>query len=1302
MEVFTMISKRVPGKGVAVYSFAVLLVIASFGSITRSQVIATSRITGTVTDPNGALIPNAQVVVKNNETGNEYKTKSSDEGVFVVASLPVAVYTVTITAQGFKQTVIPNVKTEVGQAATVEVKLEVGAADETVTVTGGAEVLQKDSTNVGSVISGRQITELPFTSRDALDLVLTLPGTATVGRPRSSSVNGLPKGALFISMDGINSQDNFLRTTDGFFTYIRPRIDAIEEVQVSTATPGAEASAGGAVHIRFVTKAGTNQYHGGGWWYNRQRAYNANYFFNNLTGIERAQVMVNQWGFKIGGPLTPWLKDRAFFFLAYDEFRLPEQTVRTRTILSPDAARGIFKYPGGPANGVDVLGLVASRNIPGAPGTIDPLISKILADIRTSTAAGSVKNQTDPNFQSFTFTNTGGQTRKFPTLRVDINVSDKHHVEAIYNYQEFRNMSDFLNNADPAFPNPVPQIFGAQNSNRFSFSTALRSQLSATVVNEARFGLTGGTVVFRPTLSAADFDVFGGIAPSFNAFSGVTVSNPYTTTTFSRRNSPIQQFTENLSWAKGPHNFNFGGAFTHTTSFQQSSGGSVVPTLAFGASSAADPVSSVFNSTTLPGADVTQLANARALYALLTGRISGVTFNGKLDEETKKYSDFGTAIERNSVIGFGIYFQDYFKFRPNLSINYGLRWEFSGAPRHNNNVYVRPTGLFGISGQGNLFNPNANAGAATTYVAVDKDTKPFDDDANNLAPSIGISWSPKFEHSLLKRIFGEGDKTVFRGAYAISYVSGGFADFNGIWNGNPGLSSPIGARAGTEFPAGSLLLRDPAISEKLLRPLPTLSFPIPASVGIPAFDFDPNLTAPYVQSWNFSIQRELTKDMVFEARYVANHSIGLGQTLDLNEVNIFENGFLNEFIAAQKNLAISIAAGRGSNFRNQGLAGQVALPIFEKSFASATSTQFASSTFTTPISRGEAGSVAQLLGNNSSNSQFQTNRVAAGLSANFFITNPSVLGGESPRNSGAFLATNGGSSTYNALQLELRRRLSGGLVVNGNYTWSHALTNLWPSFQNAQGGTQPHTLRDPKMDRGPSNFDIRHAFKVSYTYELPFGAGHRFDYRGRGGIIGKILEGWETDGIVRWQSGRHFPLVSGRGTVNQFDSGVVLVGMSAKELQSLAKIRKDGLASTRGTVFWLPDDVILNTQRAFGLRPGETPTGRYIAPPTTPGKFGSFIFLHGPSFFRADLSVVKRTRITERTNVEFRAEFLDAFNTVNFLIGNTTAGNVSNSDSYNVSVNNLTFGQTNHAYQDVSTTNDPGGRLIQLVLRINF
>jgi Carboxypeptidase regulatory-like domain len=1270
-----------------IFVASVLLAFLSVEGI--AQVTTTSRISGTVVDASGAVILRAEVVIKNDGTGAESAVTTGADGTYVVPSLPVGIYTIKVSAPGFKQTLIKDVKTEIGGTVTVDVKLEIGTTSDTVVVTGGGQVLQTENTNVGAVITGRQITELPFTSRDALDLVLTLPGTATVGRPRSSSINGLPKGAVNISLDGINIQDNTLRSTDGFFTYVRPRIDAIEEVQVSTATPGAEASAGGAVHIRFVTKSGTNQYHGGLWWYHRQRALNSNYYFSNLNDIERAQVRLNQFGFKIGGPITPWLKDRAFFYFDYDEYRLPEQQTRTRTILSPEAEAGIFRYPGNDA-GVPMLTLPGCPQTAVCPSTVDPTIGKILADIRSSTAKGSLRPQTDPNFQSLTFTNTGGQIRRFPTARFDFMVTNNHQIEAIYNYQDFAGQADFLNNRDPVFPEPIPQIIGGQGSDRFSFSTGLRSTLAPTLVNEARFGLTGGTLVFFPDTTAASFAPFGGIAPQFP----LTLTNPYSGVTNERRNAPVWQFTDNLSWSKGRHNLNFGGSYNKTTQYQQISS-NLVPTLTFNVL-ANDPAIGIFSAANFPGATNDQITNARAIYALLTGRINQVTFNGRLNEDTKTYSitEFGT--QRNSTSGFGFYFQDYFKFRQSLSINWGLRWEAVRAPRNTNEVYTRPTyeGLFGISGADNLFDPNVRTGAATTYVPVTGDTKPYDDDLNNFAPSIGLAWSPRFSSSPLKRLFGEEGQSVIRAAYSISYVTGGFADFTGVWNNNPGLLKFAGLRPGTDFPTGSLLLRNgiPALKNPA-----DPTYPLASEVGIAAFDFDPRIRSPYVQSWTFGIQRELDKNTVFEFRYLGNHSIGLTRNINLNEVNVIGNGFLEEFALAQQNLAIFRSAnpncGMPGNpacsFRNIGLSGQVALPIFEKSFGTGLN-NFTSTAFTLPIAQGQAGAVANSLSNVTGNSVFQTNRVNAGLAPNLFIVNPSVLGASST------LQTNSGSSTYNSLQLELRRRLANGLLVQGSYVWSKALSTL-TSF-----GAQIHTLRDPGLDKGPSGFDLRHAFKVNYLYELPFGPGRKFNYRGSGGVVGKVIEGWQMDGIIRWQSGRVFPLVSGRNTVNQFDSGVELVGMTADELQEMVRIRKDPAAASRGSVFWLPDDVIQNSLRAFGLQSG-TPTGRYIAPPTTPGKFGSFIYLYGPSFFRADMSLVKKTRINEKADVEFRVEFLNAFNNINFLIGNPFAAtNVAQQDANTVTLNSNNFGQTTHAYQDVSTTNDPGGRLIQFVMRFNF
>ena len=188
----------------------VLLVIALSGISAFGQGGSTGSITGTVVDPKGAVVAGATVVVKSTATSQEFTTQTKGEGTFTIPSLVAGVYTATITATGFKQAVVTEIKVDVGKPSSINVELEIGSANESVTVVGGGELLQTQSATVGTTLTGRQITDLPTVSRDALDLVLALPGTTTVGRPRQSSVNGLPKGALNISMDGINVPDNLL------------------------------------------------------------------------------------------------------------------------------------------------------------------------------------------------------------------------------------------------------------------------------------------------------------------------------------------------------------------------------------------------------------------------------------------------------------------------------------------------------------------------------------------------------------------------------------------------------------------------------------------------------------------------------------------------------------------------------------------------------------------------------------------------------------------------------------------------------------------------------------------------------------------------------------------------------------------------------------------------------------------------------------------------------------------------------------------------------------------------------------
>src|SRR5882724_10324898 len=191
---------------------------------------ATASLSGTVKDPNGAVVAGASVDVKNPSTGQEFTATTNDNGVFTIPAVSAGKYNVTIKAQGFKTAIVKDVEVLAATPASVDIALQVGAQNEEIQVTGAGEVLQTQSANVSNTIIGRQITDLPFASRNALDLVLFLPGTSSPARPRQSTINGLPKGGLNITVDGINVQDNLIKSSDGFFTFIQPKTDAIDEV----------------------------------------------------------------------------------------------------------------------------------------------------------------------------------------------------------------------------------------------------------------------------------------------------------------------------------------------------------------------------------------------------------------------------------------------------------------------------------------------------------------------------------------------------------------------------------------------------------------------------------------------------------------------------------------------------------------------------------------------------------------------------------------------------------------------------------------------------------------------------------------------------------------------------------------------------------------------------------------------------------------------------------------------------------------------------------------------------------------
>jgi hypothetical protein len=624
--------------------------------------------------------------------------------------------------------------------------------------------------------------------------------------------------------------------------------------------------------------------------------------------------------------------------------------------------------------------------------------------------------------------------------------------------------------------------------------------------------------------------------------------------------------------------------------------------------------------------------------------------------------------------------------------------------------------VYGISGAGNLFKPGTETGpAATTYIN-DQGRSWYHRDLHDFGPSLGFAWQPNVENSMFHRMFGEVGRTVIRAGYSIQYTREGLYNFESLAQGNPGYTGYQLSESSNQFAAGSLTYAGAKITGVEQTPTSfTNTFSVSPYDGEAVNVIDPNLRTPMVQSYTLGIQREIGSNMALEIRYQGNHGTRLWRQYNINEVNIFENGFLAEFNNAKNNLAVcqanasacmmaqsaaGVATPTTNSFANWGLAGQQTLPIMTGAFtgsnnalppaagscASATpspqcNTLFSNGGFITNLNDGLAGSFANTLATGSGLA-FWSNLTNAGYPQNFFLADPdNALGG-------SYVLDNGAASHYNALIVDFRQRPVHGLMFDFSYTYSKGLWNK--SFSADTGATTPSasyadyfTLRDPALNWGLAPYDLRHQFKSQVLYELPFGPGRR--WTSSSGAVNRIIGGWQISLLTRASSGRPAFIEGGLGgTVNQYDGGVVFNGVTNNQVQGLT-----GITHAPGEVFWLPKSLLQANGRA---------NPAYLAPCETAGSFCQDAFvLTGPRFFRADWSVAKHIKITERVEIELRADALDAFNNPNFLYGGSAAANPATK-----TLESTTFGRITSAYQDISTTDDPGGRILQLVGRVNF
>jgi Carboxypeptidase regulatory-like domain len=1226
---------------------AVLLLIICSQIVVHTQT-TTGSLSVVVNDPSGASVPGASVTARNNATGAERTATTNDAGTASITDLQPGIYSVSVEGSGFKRALAPNITVEVSQTAQVSISLEIGLASETVTVTAAQEVVNTTSPTITNVINTQQVRDLPLLGRNPLELAGLQAGIAVTGTDvRGSSVGGLRQTSTNITQDGINAMDNFVKTSS-FFAISTPSLNSISEFSITTNTVGSDQGRGVA-QVNMVTKSGTNEFHGGVFYMGRNDAFNSNTFFNNLNGTPRARQRQHFFGGDIGGPVYflnfgeggPAIfdgRDKAWFFFSYEGFRENFQVTRNRTVLTQEARQGIFRYnrtcPAGSTTcvpGVQTVNLLSIGNV----NTLNPIVGALISStpLPNNTLVGDGLNTAGYQFLvSGTDVNDKYVFRYDHQLVKDTPVGS-HKLEFVLNRAIFATDPDTLNAGEEPFPGGVRNT---QASTRNLVTGALVSTFG-NITNVFRYGRQWAPVNF-PRVGDPDraFIVFAvGTSPDNTGMS-------------QGRTTTVNQFKDDLAIPKGNHLFKFGVDFQDILVDSMNDVG-INPTITLGTNSANG---SGIISTELPFSTSADVTRAQNVYSTIVGNLASYQQTFNVTSPTSGFVPGATRWRQFQERDFAVYGQDQWRVRSNLTLNYGLRWDLLGVPTVPNGLGFQPLdpfSIYGVSGNGNIFTPNAPAGLSTAGATLDflGDRKLFNTDWNNFAPFVGFAYSPDFKNGFLRALFGSEGESSIRMGYSMSYLQEGLTVISNVLGTttiNPGLIQTVN----NTTPTGVLTAAGVSITTPTFRTPITDRDNLLLNQSSGVFAVDPDIRTPYVHQWSAGYEREIFLNTAFEIRYVGNRAVDVWRAYNINEVNIFENGFLQEFLNAQKNLAA-----RGGTSFAPGCTGCVDLPILSRFFAGlpATSTNgFASSTFISNLNNNNVGTFASTLAFSPTYRTARENP-ANGIPFNFFVANP---------NAGvAQILTNESESNYHALQIEIRRRFAQGLQFQADYTFSKSLTNAADAYGNNQSDlTSWRTLRNKDLDWRRSNQDQTHRFVANALYELPFGRGRSF-WSDAHWLVDKVIGGWTIGGIVTWQTRPPFFIWSNRTTFNSFNSGnnpAQLVGITFEEF-----VKNVGVYKTPAGVFFINPDLLNITTDANGKYVSSTLKPGLLGAPA-PGTFGNFPMngINGPQYFNIDMSLVKRVPLGERVRLELKTTFINMLNHPNFVY----SGHVFDSTSF--------------------------------------
>ncbi len=1085
------------------------------------------RIVGTIRDQNNAVVPGAAVTIKDERTGNERTITATENGQYLVAALKPSFYTIKVSAQGFAPAEFTNVQLSVGQEITFDVELKLAGISEAVTIVGNQEpVLDTSSARLGANVNQREVQDLPLNGRSVSQLVLQAPGSVntSTGTFQDIRISGRSNEQNAIRYDGVEASaiiDAAPGNLNGELASpfrLQTSLENIQEFRVDSNNYPAELGTGTGGQISVIGKSGGNSFHGSLFEYLRNNALDARNFFDLK---DPSVLRLNQFGASLGGPVV---KNRFFFFASYEGYRLRSGINFIEAVPSASAA---------------------ARAVP----AVRPLIDAFRGPGAITLAGAS----TNPDFDIIQLNSVSRVDENAGGIRFDFKITPKHLLYARYYRDQGENLTP-----EGVTGRQVQIIAWPQNG-----VLALQSLLTTNTVNEAKFGfnealtrvnglapVVNGIDLSRITLNISGSVANTGIQGQGNS-SGIAVPGGLVraNSATNGRGAPYTPYTlsviDHLSWIKGSHAMKFGGEARFVRLYTDRLGGTTYT--------------------------YSNLNN------FLANTLQSVQFAGDLSDPSPITGVSGTRkAEQEYYIAFA---QDEWKARPNLTINYGLRYEYYTPLREAHDAQV----LFDIR-TGQLRDPKESA---------------FKSSKTSFGPRIAITWSPNYAGG---GFFG-GGRTLLRGGFGIYYGPGQTEDQI-----QPIESDTIRiTQSGGAFPVNIDALRANFINNPLNRQFQPRAYSNLYEIPERIYQF------------GVSFQQELFYKMVLTAGYVGSRGRNL-------------------FLRSVTNQIVSVNPTTGAVTREFDIVqgGTILRPFAEIDFK-----------------------------------------------------------------------TSGGEDSYNALQMQLSRRFSTGLTLNSQYT-------LAKSFGTSGGSndalTAANAARRPDetpaggraasfdYDEGYNNFDVRHSFNLSAIYALPIGRGRSY-LNDLSGVADAIFGGWEVGTIINARSGLPIDVRVTRSDVVCVTASGVVGGAGCRFV-----INTPGGGSSRNVR--RPDLIpgvnpFLNNDRQF-LNPAA-----FAIP--QPGTFGNLVrnSLHGPNFWQADLVMNKRFRVTETSNVEFKAEFFNIFNHANFANPPATLPN-----ALGTGANQIQPGQpfTRAAAGNFGILNSTVGRTvglgtsrqIQFALRVNF